>query len=174
MKYRIIKIIKAVLFFIGIVVLATCLIQELNEIIFKYSIKSKFENAYWQGDWQSAEISLVNGKMIANLPKNPPPDTPLSIDVLVYYNIWSFYNIGGTREFKMVGIFGNENITNGITRSLENHQTSGSFSFKAKATGGFGQEIEYNGVVSFKRNKIAGGYKSSYPNDVGTFVLKRD
>ncbi|MBK6819490.1 MAG: hypothetical protein IPG85_07760 [Bacteroidetes bacterium] len=56
------------------------------------------------GEWKSADIGFVTGKIVVNLPNELPLDTLLTVDVLVYYDIWSFYNIGGTREFTLTGM----------------------------------------------------------------------
>jgi hypothetical protein len=164
------KTLRILLVIIGITTITGFALKGINYLVYKGSISKKYSQAHWQGNWHSDEYRLISGQLVANLPPALPLNETIEADILLYYNIWSIYNLGGTREFKLIGFLGDEGTTDG---KGSNSYPDTHVSFKAKGRGTSGQVIEYNGVVNINRSKIIGGYKSYNPIDVGSFVLRK-
>lgn len=169
------KLVKNILIIIGVLTICVFIVKGINSMIFKLR-NIKYTVTFWEGEWSSTKYPFISGKMIAMLPNKLPKDTTINVRMEVYYNIWGFYNMGKCKEFTLSGYLDEYGSTNGLsdrTQQDKNSNTikSSSFSFKAKATNSSGQEIEYTGVVNADRTMIVGGYISSYPYDVGSFII---
>lgn len=159
----------------GIGFLALLLFNILNSIVLKSAIPEKFKDATWEGKWKSENFSLIGGKIIAQLPDKIPNNEEFEAEAMIYYNIWSIYKMGGIKEFKLIGMLGDDNSGGGENKTNENLELkpSPSFNFKAKVFGNENQKIDYSGIANREKTIIVGGYKSSNPGDLGSFKLKR-
>lgn len=159
----------------GIGILIILIANITNAIFLKSSIPEKFKDAKWEGNWKSGSFSLIGGKIIANLPEEIPNNEEFEVEAMIYYNIWSIYKMGGIKEFKLIGMLGDDNSGGGENMVKENRELkpSPSFNFKAKVFGSGNQKIDYSGIANRSKSIIVGGYKSSNPGDLGNFKIKR-
>jgi hypothetical protein len=158
------KVVGAVFIF-GLVL--TC----LNKIVFVSSIQDKYIDSKWTGTWQSERMGNVKGRLIINMPDTLPVNTDFKVDALIYYDIWSFYKTGSTKEIKLTCFFDNDDSSAG--ESKINTQNNKQLTFKAKFSDSSGQRIEYSGVSNNSKTMILGGYKSYQPGDLGIFKMKK-
>lgn len=172
MKKRLSKIFLRI---VGIGILIILIANISNSIILKSSIPDKFKDANWKGSWKSGSFSLIGGKIIANLPDEIPNNEEFEVDAMIYYNVWSIYKTGGIMEFKLIGMLGSDNSGSGenIVKDNRELKPSPSFNFKAKVFGSGNQKIDYLGISNRNKTIIVGGYKSSNPDDLGNFKIKR-
>lgn len=171
------RILKITFFIIGIVFSLTFLINGINRIIYKSVIPKKYQYVYWDGVWKSSEFSFISGKMMVDLPYKLPLNVETNVDMVVYYNLWSFYHICGTKEFSIRCFISDDKSTSGdlaLTDTLKYEVNKGkNIYFSAKISSDNGQTIDYNGVINTNGTKIAGGYISKKPDDFGVFELRR-
>ena len=169
------KLKKMFLKIIGIGILIILIANLANTIILKSSIPNKFEDAKWEGKWKSGNFGFVGGKIIANLPDKIPNNKEFEVDAMIYYNIWSLYKMGGIKEFKLIGMLGDDNSGGGENMVKENREIkpSSSFNFKASVFGLGNQKIDYSGIANRNKSIIVGGYKSINPGDIGNFKIEK-
>jgi len=150
------------------------MVYVVNYLIFMISVPKDFQDAKWLGYWKSEGLIMLNGKMIANLPKDLISGREFEVDVIVYYNIWGFYRMGSIEEFKMIASISESNVTSGQGLTDSNNVTKAPAvkTFNAKIFGVLGQEITYSGSSNQEMNSINGSYQSKFPYDLGSFKIE--
>jgi hypothetical protein len=145
-----------------------------NEIVYKISIPENFAESNWNGKWNSSKYALVSGKVLTTIPENH--NTEFKSETLIYYNLWSLYKPGQNKIVELSGNFSKSDINGnnvGQKRRPNENRESNPRLFKAKISIGNGQFIEYDGMKDNDGFEISGKYYSSFPNDKGTFKLKK-
>jgi len=147
----------------------------LNNLVFKINTPEKFKDSNWQGKWQSGGISIIGGKIKANLPDTLPKNEEFEVPIILYYNIWGLYQMGSIKEFTLKAMLTDENYGSGgndATGKTESFLRPSKI-FKAKVITIGEQKIDYQGYMSYGDVMILGGYKSANPYDLGTFKLEK-
>ena len=127
----------------------------------------------YEGTWESHSAPMVAGRILAELPSPLPEGAPFKVKAFVYYKVTSLYRTGGFVPMEMEGFIDPSGTTAGGNASdpivLPPRVT---FKFKGGAGGG-SQTIDYVSTADSQFTRIAGGYRSSSPYDIGIFALEK-
>ncbi|BAX81817.1 hypothetical protein [Labilibaculum antarcticum] len=155
----------------GLIFIIGLLFIFFNRLTFVNSLPDKYKDCEWSGTWQSENLGSIKGRLVVSMPDTLPQNKEFKVDALIYYDIWSIYKTGSTKEIKLICFFDDVNSTTGDNKI--NAQDKRQLSFKAKFIDSSGQIIEYLGVSNNSKTVILGGYKSYYPGDLGVFKMKK-
>lgn len=127
----------------------------------------------YAGTWKSHCVPIVAGRILVELPSPLPKGEPFKVKAFVYYKVTSLYRMGRFVPMEMEGLVDASGTTSGDNADdpvLLPPQVT--FKFKAGAESG-AQTIDYVSTADSEFTRIAGGYRSSSPNDIGTFFLMK-
>ena len=157
---------------VAVGVFAVVVARVVNTIRYQQSVPRDLHNARWEGDFVSSR-QPVSGRMIARLPDPLPRDQKFAFELMVYYNVWSFFLSGKTARADFIGylssrspaVVGAESRASVIPRQ---------FSFELKGgSSGFPEDIVYVAILSEDNQYISGAYSASSGFDVGTFSMRK-
>jgi hypothetical protein len=154
----------------GIIVYSCVLF--LNNIWYEFNIPRDFRDAKWEGEFVSAKHP-TSGKLLARLPDPIPRDQEFEFELVVYYNIWSFFLTGKTARADFVGyLSGKGPVTAGAETRPSVIPRHFSFSLKGGTTP-FPHDIKYTATIDRDDQFVAGSYSAQAAFDVGYFSMKK-
>ena len=146
----------------------------VDRVWFSMRTPTKYTDAEWVGDWNSEQISLVSGRILAKLPNPIPRDEEFDVDALVYYRIWCPFRTGSFVPMKMVGFLPSDDSGAGGGNGDAPVVVPPRITFKFKGGGGpYEQTIDYIATSDQQNTLFVGGYRSAGPYDMGGFFLAR-
>lgn len=144
----------------------------LNNIWYEMSVPRDFRDARWEGEFFSAKHP-TSGKLLARLPDPIPRDQEFEFELLVYYNVWSFFLTGKTARADFVGyLSGKGPVTAGTEMRPTVIPRHFSFSLKGGTTP-FPRDIKYTATIDRDDQFVAGSYSAQASFDVGYFSMNK-
>jgi hypothetical protein len=158
---------------LGVGVLLYLLAVSVNYLWYEYSIPRDFRDARWEGEFSSAKHP-TSGKVLARLPDPIPRDQEFEFELVVYYDIWSFFLTGKTARAEFIGYLGSEGLP---AAGNETRQSVIPRHFSFQLKGGstpFPDDIRYTATLDRDDQFIAGSYSAQAAFDVGHFHMNKN
>ena len=155
------------------VVMITITVRVLNRIQFAATKPESSQKCNYSGTWMSNRAPLVAGRIVAELPSPLPKGQSFTVKAYIYYNITSLYRTGRFVPMQLEAFIDDTGATSG---GNSDHPVvlPPRITFKYKSDGPGGpQTIDYVAASDDQFTQITGGYRSSSPDDIGTFSLEK-
>ena len=156
---------------LGIVLIGVA-VRIIDAARFSMARPAEARTCNYEGRWESSSAPMVAGRILAELPSPLPEGQPFKVKAFVYYEVTSLYRTGSFVPMEMQGFVDPEGTTSGGNGDnpvvLPPRVT-----FQFKGGSGGAQTIDYVSTADSQFTRIAGGYRSSSPYDIGTFSLEK-
>lgn len=148
-------------FFLGFAAVTTAAAQPLPQT----------DQGKWNGTWQSNRYSSIKGTLVAFIPKTILSNHQFPVEVNIHYDPGSFYKGGKTVKVDFGGIMTKNGEVDGEGETSADKEFNRKLKLKGRPEWSF-QIIEYNALISNNSRQISGSYKTKWPSDTGTFLLR--
>jgi hypothetical protein len=137
---------------------------------YRSHLPARFQNANWEGRWQTRRYWGLSGRLHVRLPDPLPKGVDFKAEALVYYSVYSVWRTGQFVRMDFTGHFQPDSPTSGGQTTDPIPTTGGMLKFKSVVGN---QSIEYVALLDDVGTSIVGGYVSRDPDDLGHFWLRR-
>ena len=164
------KTIRILAYIALVVVVLGIAIRFVDSIRFSMARPADAKTCNYEGTWESESAPMVAGRILAELPSPLPEGEAFTVKAFVYYKVTSLYRTGSFVPMQMEGFVDSSGNTSGGNAD-DPVVLPPRITFKFK--GGGAQTIDYVSTGDSQFRRIAGGYRSSSPYDIGTFTLQK-
>ena len=137
-------------------------------IWFRAPVPIGFTNANWSGSWETKQFGALSGRLLVRLPDPIPENEAFQAEALVYYPIYSVWKTGQFVKMDFMGSFDADGVSS-TGESTNPIPGGGNLKFKGIAGD---QVVDYTALINDTRTRIAGGYLSRDPYDMGHFFIR--
>lgn len=166
------KTIRILAYIALLVVVLGFAIRILDSVRFSMARPADAKTCNYEGTWESDSAPMVAGRILAELPSPLPEGEPFTVKAFVYYKVTSLYRTGSFVPMQMEGFVDASGTTSGGNAD-DPVVLPPRVTFKFKGGAGGAQTIDYVSTADSQFTRIAGGYRSSSPHDIGTFTLEK-
>lgn len=145
-------------------------VKGLDLIWYRSHVPVRFQDATWEGRWETRRYWGLSGALLVRLPDPLPKDVDFKVESLVYYPVYSVWRTGQFVKMDFTGHFQPDSTTSG--GQTTNPIPSGGGMLKFKGVVG-DQVVEYAALLDDGGTNLVGCYLSRNPDDRGHFWLRR-